>query len=104
MAERLLILSALVLVIGMLGVLWRRGLLVSLLSLQLMFGAGALAFVTLGSAQPAAGAAPATSSQSFAVVILVLALVQFVVGLAVGLAVVRERKTTDVGDVGDMRG
>lgn len=100
LVPRIVALSFALFVIGAFGVLWRRNLLVSLMSLQLMFAAGQLAFVGSAGAAPAQQAA---GGQVFALVALAIGAAQVVVGLATVAALVRHRDSVDVDDARSMR-
>lgn len=103
--DRLVVLALALFVTGVFGVLWRRNLLVALLSLQLMLGASQLAFVAFGRGWSVDRAAPAAAidGQVFALVALIVGLVQLVVGLAIVVAFARGRDTVDVEDATVMR-
>ena len=102
----LIALALVLFVLGTFGVLWRRNLLVALLSLQLMLAAGLLAFVGFSLTPPVAPnelAAVTATGQSFAVIAATIGVTEFVVGLAIVLAVVRNRDSVDVEDATAMR-
>ncbi len=102
---RLVGLATALFVIGALGVLWRRNLLIGLLSLQLMLAAGQLAFVAFGRgwSERAAVAGAEADGQAFALVALIVAVVQLAVGLAIVLAFVRNRDSLDVEAASTLR-
>ena len=93
-----LVLSAFLFCIGATGVLTRRNPLVVLLSLELMLNAGNLALVAfsrmLGNGE----------GQIFALVVMVVAACEVVVGLGLIVAIFRRRIPIDVDEVAEMRG
>ena len=104
--QRMFVLSLALFFLGMLGVLWRRNLLVGLMSLQLMLASGQLAFVAFGRgwAAVASGALRTSADgQSFALVSAITMASQIVVGLAIVVAFVRNSGSVDVEDASKMR-
>jgi NADH-quinone oxidoreductase subunit K len=97
--DRLVALSLLLFGLGLLGVLWRRNLLIILMSLQLMMGAGQLAFVAFGRSW--AGVVDSVSRGGADG--LVVGVAQIVVGLAIVIAAVQHRDSLDVEDARVMR-
>ena len=93
-----LVLSAFLFCIGATGVLTRRNPLVVLLSLELMLNAGNLALVAfsrmLGNGD----------GQVFALIVMVVAACEVVVGLGLIVAMFRRRLEVDVDAVAEMRG
>jgi NADH-quinone oxidoreductase subunit K len=106
-AESVIDLAVLLFTIGALGALLRRNLVVILMSLQLMFGAGALAFVgfDLRWARRAAylGETASLDGQAFAFVIVGVAVVELALGLAILLTLVHNRDSLDVDDASLLR-
>ena len=96
--EWYLVLSALLFAIGAGGVLIRRSPLVILLCLELMLNAGNLALVTfsrmLGD----------QDGQIFALVVMVVAACEVVVGLGLIVAMYRRRLPLDVDEMRGLRG
>ena len=96
--EWYLVLSALLFAVGAAGVLIRRSPLVILLSLELMLNAGNLALVAfsrmLGDAD----------GQIFAVVVMVVAACEVVVGLGLIVAIYRRRLPLNVDELRGLRG
>jgi NADH-quinone oxidoreductase subunit K len=90
--------SALIFCIGAGGVLVRRNPLVILLCLELMLNAGNLALVAfsrmVGNQQ----------GQVFALVVMVIAACEVVVGLGLIVAIFRRRLPLDVDDLRELRG
>lgn len=93
-----LVLSAFLFCIGATGVLVRRNPLVVLLSLELMLNAGNLALIAfsrmLGNGD----------GQVFALVVMVIAACEVVIGLGLIVAIYRRRLPIDVDSVSEMRG
>lgn len=90
--------AAILLVIGLAGVIVRRNVLFMLMSLELMLNAAALAFVVAGARwlQP--------DGQIMFMLILALAACEASVGLALLLQLQRRFRTLDVDRAGEMRG
>ena len=92
------VLSAVLFAIGAGGVLIRRSPLVILLCLELMLNAGNLALVAfsreVGNAQ----------GQIFALVVMVVAACEVVVGLGLIVAIFRRKLPLDVDDLRELRG
>jgi NADH-quinone oxidoreductase subunit K len=93
-----LVLSALLFAVGVTGVLLRRSPLVILLCLELMLNAGNLALVAfsrmVGNGQ----------GQVFAVIVMVVAACEVVVGLGLIVAIFRRRLPLNVDDLRELRG
>ncbi|MDX6633656.1 MAG: NADH-quinone oxidoreductase subunit [Solirubrobacterales bacterium] len=93
-----LVLSALLFATGAVGVLIRRSPVVILLCLELMLNAGNLALITfsrmLGDQQ----------GQIFAIVVMVVAACEVVVGLGLIVAMYRRRIPLNVDDLRQLRG
>ena len=93
-----LIVSALIFCIGVGGVLTRRNPLVVLLSLELMLNAGNLALIAF-SRMTGTG-----DGQVFALIVMVVAACEVVVGLGLIVAMYRRRVPIDVDEVTELRG
>jgi NADH-quinone oxidoreductase subunit K len=97
-AEWYVVLSALLFAVGASGVLIRRSPLVILLCLELMLNAGNLALVAfsrmLGDAD----------GQILAVIVMVVAACEVVVGLGLIVAIYRRRLPLNVDELRDLRG
>src|SRR5947208_16538082 len=93
-----LVLSALIFAVGVSGVLLRRNPLVILLCLELMLNAGNLALLSfsrmLGN----------RDGQVFALIVMVVAACEVVVGLGLIVAMYRRRLPIDVDEVRELRG
>ena len=96
--EWYIVLSSLLFATGVAGVLLRRSPLVILLSLELMLNAGNLALVAfsrmLGN----------SDGQIFAVVVMVVAACEVVVGLGLIVALFRRRLPLDVDELRELKG
>ena len=93
-----LVVSALIFAIGAVGVLVRRNPLVVLLCLELMLNAGNLALIAF-SRMVGNG-----EGQIFALIVMVIAACEVVVGLGLIVAMYRRRLPIDVDEVAEMRG
>jgi NADH-quinone oxidoreductase subunit K len=97
-AEWFVVLSALLFATGVLGILIRRSPMVILLCLELMLNAGNLALVAfsreVGNQQ----------GQVFALVVMVVAACEVVVGLGLLVAIFRRKLPMNVDDLRELRG
>ncbi|MGH2954274.1 MAG: NADH-quinone oxidoreductase subunit NuoK [Solirubrobacterales bacterium] len=96
--EWYLVLSALLFAVGAGGVLLRRSPLVILLCLELMLNAGNLALVAF------ARSLGNEDGQVFALVVMVVAACEVVVGLGLIVAMFRRRVPLDVDEIRGLRG
>jgi NADH:ubiquinone oxidoreductase subunit K len=92
------ILSAFLFCIGACGVLTRRNPLVVLLSLELMLNAGNLALIAF-SRMTGTG-----DGQIFALIVMVVAACEVVIGLGLIVAIYRRRIPIDVDEISELRG
>jgi NADH-quinone oxidoreductase subunit K len=93
-----LVLSALLFTTGAVGVLIRRSPLVILLCLELMLNAGNLALVTFSRMHGD------EQGQVFALIVMVVAACEVVVGLGLIVAMYRRRIPLNVDDLRELRG
>jgi NADH-quinone oxidoreductase subunit K len=93
-----IVLSAFVFAIGAAGVLTRRNPLVILLSLELMLNAGNLALI--GFARMHGNG----DGQIFALIVMLVAACEVVVGLGLIVAIYRRRLAIDVDELSELRG
>jgi NADH:ubiquinone oxidoreductase subunit K len=93
-----LVLSALLFATGAAGVLLRRSPLVILLCLELMLNAGNLALISF------ARSLGNEDGQVFALVVMVVAACEVVVGLGLIVAIFRRRLPLDVDEIRELRG
>ena len=93
-----IVLSALIFCVGLAGVLSRRNPLVVLLSLELLLNAGNLALVGFSRMWGNA------DGQIFALIVMVVAACEVVVGLGLIVAMYRNRIPIDVDEMSELRG
>lgn len=97
-----LALSAALFSIGVLGVLVRRNAIIIFMCIELMLNAANLAFVAAarGHVDPATGApAPQMNGQVIVFFVMTIAAAEVAVGLAIIVALFRNRETVDVDEV-----
>jgi NADH:ubiquinone oxidoreductase subunit K len=92
------VLSAFIFCIGAAGVVSRRSPLVILLCLELMLNAGNLALIAFGRMHGSG------DGQIFALVVMVVAACEVVVGLGLIVAIYRLRMPIDVDEMSELRG
>ncbi len=88
--QHVLIVSAILFTLGVIGVLLRRGAIVILMSIEIMLNAANLAFITFARMFGHA------EGQIYAFFIMTLAAAEAAVGLAIVIALFRLRESTDV--------
>jgi NADH:ubiquinone oxidoreductase subunit K len=93
-----LVLSALIFCIGATGVLVRRSPLVVLISLELMLNGGNLALVAFSRMTGT------HDGQVFALVVMIVAAAEVVVGLGLIVAMFRRRLPMDVDEMSELKG
>lgn len=93
-----LVLSAMLFLIGVIGVLVRRSALIMFMSIELMLNAVNLSFVAF------ARLWNAVDGHLFVMFILTVAAAEAAVGLAIIIALFRERDSVDVDEVSLMKG
>ena len=91
--QHFLILSAVLFTLGVAGVLWRRGAIRLLMSIELMLNAGNLAFITFARQFDQA------EGQVYVFFIITLAAAEAAVGLAIEIAFFRLRDSSDVDEL-----
>lgn len=96
--QHALILAAILFVMGLLGLLIRRNLIVMLMSVEIMLNAAGLAFIAAGSRWGQA------DGQVMFLLILTLAAAEIGVGLGLALQIYRCFKTLDADRLNEMRG
>lgn len=96
--EYYLILSAVIFVIGAVGVLLRRNALIIFMCVEMMLNAVNLTLVAL------ALQFGQLTGQIFAFMVMAVAAAEVAVGLAIVMAVVRHRDTTNVDDINLLQG
>ena len=95
--EWYLALSAVLFVIGMIGVLTRRNVLVIFMSVEMMLNAVNISFIAFGRAINSA------TGQVFALFVITIAAAEAAVGLAIVIALARRQDTVDVGRIDTLR-
>lgn len=93
-----LVLSAIVFVIGLVGVLVRRNLIIILLSIELMFNAANINFVAFSHYLQA------ISGQVFVFFVMTVAAAEVAIGLAIIIALYRTKATINVEEIRLMKG
>jgi NADH-quinone oxidoreductase subunit K len=93
-----LVLSAMLFSIGVMGVLFRRNALIMFMSIELMLNSVNLSFVAF------ARLWNAPDGHLFVMFILTVAAAEAAVGLAIVIAVFRQRESVDVDEVNLMKG
>jgi NADH-quinone oxidoreductase subunit K len=91
--DGLILLSGLMFLLGVMGVLLRRNAIVILMSLELMFNAANLAFVTF------AAQYGVLSGQIFVFYIMTVAAAEVAIGLALIVAIFRQKHSIDIDDM-----
>ena len=91
-------LSVIIFLIGLVGVLTRRNPLLLLLAVELMLNSGNLALVGFSRYWNT------TDGQVFALVVMVVAATEVVIGLGLVVAVFRQRLALDVNQMSSMKG
>jgi NADH-quinone oxidoreductase subunit K len=93
-----LILSALMFVIGIVGVLVRRNAIIIFMCLEMMFNAANLAFVAFASSFNA------LDGQLFVFFVMTVAAAEVAVGLALMVAIFRTKHSIDVDQLSSLKG
>ena len=93
-----LVLSAMLFLIGVMGVLFRRSALIIFMSIEIMLNAANLAFVAFGQRYGA------VDGQALVFFVLCVAAAEVAVGLAIIVAIFRLRRRLSVDDLSLMRG
>ena len=93
-----LLLSAVLFIIGVLGVLLRRNALVIFMSIELMLNAVNLSLVALGMGRGA------VDGQVLALLVMAVAAAEVAVGLALIITLFRHQGTVDVDDINLLKG
>jgi NADH-quinone oxidoreductase subunit K len=93
-----LALSAVIFVIGVVGVLTRRNILIVMMSIELMLNAANLLFVTF------ARQTGDMTGHVFVFMVMAVAAAEAAVGLAITLALFKNRETVDIDEVNLLKG
>ncbi len=94
-------LSAVLFVVGVFGVLYRRNAIMILLAIELMLNAANINFVAFSNTAPTQ--ASAADGQIFALISIAIAAAEIAVGLAILLVLWKSRDTIEVNEVADLR-
>lgn len=92
-----LILSAILFVIGVIGVLVRRNAIVIFMCIEMMLNAANLTFITFGRYLNS------MNGQIFVIMVMTVAAAEVAVGLAIVVSIFRQKETTDVDDINLMK-
>ncbi len=95
--EHFLFLSAALFIIGMMGVLTRRNMLIIFMCVELMFTAVNISLVAFG------WESNTLNGQAFVVFVIAVAAAEAVVGLGIIMALSRRGKSVDVADIQALR-
>jgi NADH-quinone oxidoreductase subunit K len=95
--DGLILLAGLMFLTGVIGVLLRRNAIVIFMSLELMFNAANLAFVTF------AAQYNVLSGQIFVFYVMTVAAAEVAIGLALIVAIFRQKKTVDIDDMNELK-
>jgi len=96
-------LSAALFAIGAIGVLTRRSAILVFLSVELMLNAANLALVAFARQWATAGTAVAFSGQTVVFIVLAIAAAEVAVGLGILVSIFRDRLSTDVDTLSEVR-
>ncbi len=96
-------LSAALFAIGAIGVLTRRSAILVFLSVELMLNAANLALVAFSRQWAAAGVDTVFTGQTFVFIVLAIAAAEVAVGLGILVAIFRDRQSTDVDTLSEVR-
>jgi len=97
-ASYVVVLSAVLFALGVLGVLVRRNAIVMFMSVELMLNAANLAFIAFARSKQA------LSGQVFVFFVIAVAAAEVAVGLALLVSIFRSRHTIDVDQVSSLKG
>lgn len=101
--EHYIALSAVLFMIGAVGVLTRRGAIMIFLSVELMLNAGNIALVAFARQWASVDATLALSGQGTAFIVLAIAAAEVAVGLGILVAIFRYRRSTEVDSLAEVR-
>jgi NADH-quinone oxidoreductase subunit K len=97
--EHVIGLSAILFIIGVIGAVTRRNLIVILMSIELMLNAVNLAFVGFNRMWPGSSGEPQLDGQIFVLMVITVAAAEVAVGLGIVLSLFRNRDSVDVEEV-----
>ena len=98
-----LIVSGILFAIGFAGVMLRRNLIIILMSLELMLNAANLSLVAFSRFRLDSNGLPDYNAQVFVFFIITVAAAEVALGLAILVALLRSRQTTDVKDISSLK-
>ncbi|MFO7545451.1 MAG: NADH-quinone oxidoreductase subunit NuoK [Trueperaceae bacterium] len=101
--EYYLVLSAVLFALGTVGVLTRRSAIMIFLSVELLLNAANLSIVAFARQWSEAGAAHAFAGQTAVFIVLAIAAAEVAVGLGILVAIFRNRVSTDVDELSEVR-
>ena len=99
MVEKAVALSALLFVMGALGALTRRNMIVILMSIELMLNAVNLAFVGFNRMWPVDAHGPSYDGHVFVLMVITVAAAEVAVGLGIVISMFRNRDSVNIEDV-----
>lgn len=104
-SEHMLILAACLFSIGVAGFLLRRNLIIVLMSIELILNAANLSFLAASRMHSLAspGSSPDVQGPIFAIFVIVIAAVEAAVGLALVIALYRNKQSVSIDDLGDLK-
>ena len=97
--EHVIGLSAVLFMIGVLGVVTRRNLIVILMSIELMLNAVNLAFVGFNRIWAVVDGTPSLDGQIFVLIVITVAAAEVAVGLGIVISLFRNRDSVDIEEV-----
>ena len=101
--EHVIGLSSILFVIGLIGAVTRRNLIVVLMSIELMLNAVNLAFIGFNRIWPGTAEAPALDGQIFVLMVITVAAAEVAVGLGIVISMVRNRDSVNLEEVSLLR-
>jgi NADH-quinone oxidoreductase subunit K len=101
--DHVILLSAVLFAIGVIGVVTRRNLIVILMSIELMLNAANLAFVGFNRLWPGAPGENALDGQVFVLMVITIAAAEVAVGLGIVISMFRNRDSVDIDEVSLLR-
>ena len=97
--SKFLVIGALLLIIGVAGVLTRRNIIVIFMSIEMILNAANLNFIAFSRYLSAMGNANAVAGQIFAVFVIVVAAAEAAIGLGIVIALYRNKETIWVDEI-----
>lgn len=104
-SEHMLILAAALFAIGVAGFLLRRNLIIVLMSIELILNAANLSFLAASRMHSLAspGGVPDVQGPIFAIFVIVVAAVEAAVGLALVIALYRNKQTVSIDEASELK-